>query len=254
MAQIDRELAETFTRFSPEVLGAWRDSTLRDVSPAARRRLLETAIQFDLAAADSVPLAFDAAGLPSGTGQPGIVVYGLLRVYVTSQRRQVTAQYAGPGDAFGIPALVSTPANGRLEASAQALLDTRLLLFSPATFTELANTDLTVAQATIAGLRASLCASVSLVAENVLWPLRQRVARHLLDLAVREDGEVVVPATVQTIADATGTVREVVTRLLKEMREEGLIVRRKGSLVLLDLHALHQVALGEAADVGRAHP
>jgi hypothetical protein len=28
------------------------------------------------------------------------------------------------------------------------------------------------------------------------------------------------------------------------MREDGLIERRNGSLVLLDLHALHQVAVG----------
>jgi CRP-like cAMP-binding protein len=244
MAPIDRETREDFARFGPEVLSAWSDSYLGGISAGARQELLETAIQFDLAGGDTVPLAFATPGSLAGTGQPGLVVYGLLRVYVTSQRRQVTTQYASSGDVFGIPSLPEEADGDRLEASAQALLDTRLLLFSPATFTDLVGRDLSVAQATIAGLREALCASVSLVAENVLWPLRQRVARHLLDLAVREGPDVVVPATVQTIANATGTVREVATRLLKEMREDGLIERRNGSLVLLDLHALHQVALG----------
>jgi CRP-like cAMP-binding protein len=122
------------------------------------------------------------------------------------------------------------------------LTDCRILLLSPRTFTELAESDLTVAMATIHGLRSTLCASVALVAENVLWPLRQRVARHLLDLAVRQGDRIVVVATVQTIADATGTVREVVTRLLRELREEGLIARHEGSLVLLDLAAIHNVS------------
>jgi hypothetical protein len=48
------------------------------------------------------------------------------------------------------------------------------------------------------------------MAENVLSPLRQRIARHLLDLAVQEGDEVLVPVTVQDLAHATGTVREVV--------------------------------------------
>jgi CRP-like cAMP-binding protein len=249
MAPIDRDMSEDFARFSPGVASAWSDSNLGGISTAARRELLETAIQFDLAGGESVPLAFPATGPLEGTGQPGLVVYGFLRVYVTSQLRQVTTQYASAGDVFGIPSLIGESGNSRIEASAQALHDTRLLLFSPATFTDLVGRDLSVAQATIAGLRGALIASVSLVAENVLWRLRQRVARHLLDLAVRTGPEVVVPATVQTIADATGTVREVVTRLLKEMREEGLILRRNGSLVLLDLHALHQVASGDADDL-----
>lgn len=244
MTPINPEASEDFARFGPEVLSAWSDSNLGGISADARQELLATAIQFDLAGGDSVPLVFATAGSLAGTGQPGLVVYGLLRVYVTSQRRQVTAQYASAGDVFGIPSLPEEADSDRLEASAQALLDTRLLLFSRATFADLAGRDLSVAQAIIASLQEALCASVSLVAENVLWPLRQRVARHLLDLAVREGQDVVVPATVQTIANATGTVREVATRLLREMREDGLIERRNGSLVLLDLHALHQVALG----------
>jgi CRP-like cAMP-binding protein len=133
-----------------------------------------------------------------------------------------------------------------LTAAAQALVDSTILLLSPQTFDDLAQTDLTVARVSIEGLRNSITTSVALVAENVLWPLRQRVARHLLDLAVRDGDKVVVPSTVQTIADATGTVREVVTRLLRELRNEGLIGRTQGTLTLLNLSAIHAVATGSA--------
>ncbi|WP_033313667.1 Crp/Fnr family transcriptional regulator [Streptomyces iakyrus] len=245
MAPNGRGLLDSFARFSPEVADAWRNSHFGGFSPGARQAMADTAIQFDLAGGESVPLTSTATGFPVGTCQPGLVVDGMLRVYVTSQRRQVTTRYAGPGDAFGIPTLIESNDNARIEASAQALIDTRLLLLSPATLTELVSRDLSVAQATITGLQSSLRDNLSLVAENVIWPLRQRLARHLLDLAVREGPDVVVPATVQTIADATGTVREVVFRLLKEMRESRLVERRKGPLVLLDLHALHQIAMGD---------
>lgn len=244
MAPKDRGLLDSFDRFSPEVADAWRDSNLGGVSREARQAMAATAIQLDLAGGESVPLTSAATGIPVGTCQPGLVVDGMLRVYVTSQRRQITTRYAGPGDVFGIPGLIESNDNAPIEASAQALTDTRLLLLSSATLTELVSRDLSVAQATITGLQSSLRDNLSLVAENVVWPLRQRLARHLLDLAVREGPDVVVPATVQTIADATGTVREVVFRLLKEMRESGLVERRKGPLVLLDLHALHQIAMG----------
>jgi len=173
------------------------------------------------------------------------MLVGLLRIYVSStSKRQVTTQYAGAGDVFGVPTLADGAVAAGLTASAQALVDSTALLLSPQIFAELARTDLTVAKVSIEGLRNAMCSSVALVAENVLWPLRQRVARHLLDLAVREGDKVVVPATVQTIADATGTVREVVTRLLRELRDEGLIARSDGALTLLDLRAMHAVSIG----------
>jgi hypothetical protein len=64
----------------------------------------------------------------------------------------------------------------------------------------------------------------------------------------------VVPATVQTIADATGTVREVVTRLLRELREEGLVGRHNGSLVLLDLAGIHSVSAGQRENLQNCMP
>jgi CRP/FNR family transcriptional regulator len=50
----------------------------------------------------------------------------------------------------------------------------------------------------------------------------------------------VVHATQQELADAVGTVREVVTRTLRGLREEGKVETRRDEIILLD-----PVALGD---------
>jgi CRP-like cAMP-binding protein len=215
------------------------------VSLEAAYAIARSAIELDLPGGEAVPRIFSEDERFVNVGPLGVVIRGLVRIFVLSDTRQVTIQYASDGDVFAVPLLASANGASRLTSAGQALADSRLLLFSAKTFAELAQRDLTVAGVAINGLRSALYTSISVAVENVLWPLRQRVARHLLDLGRREGREVVVPVTVQDIADATGTVREVVTRLLKEMRQEGLIDREGGKLVLRDLRGLHCVASGE---------
>ncbi|MGA5895122.1 hypothetical protein [Streptomyces venetus] len=48
--------------------------------------------QTRLSGGESVPLTSTATGISVGTCQPGLVVDGMLRVYVTSQCRQATTR------------------------------------------------------------------------------------------------------------------------------------------------------------------
>jgi biotin operon repressor len=75
--------------------------------------------------------------------------------------------------------------------------------------------------------------------------VRQRVARHLLDLAsarVREQPasdhlggrELTVQVSQQELADAVGTVREVVVRVLRELRRDGVVRTERDRIVLLE--------------------
>jgi CRP/FNR family transcriptional regulator len=70
--------------------------------------------------------------------------------------------------------------------------------------------------------------------------MRQRVARHLLDLAAqrepgRDDGtEIVVAVSQRELADAAGTVREVVVRVLRDLRQEGAIRTERDRIVILE--------------------
>jgi CRP-like cAMP-binding protein len=235
---------------SPDLEAVLAESPYGPLSAQSRAALLESAEEVRLAGGDIVPAAGTEAAPRSVHGQPGLVIEGMLRVFVRSELRQVTIQYAGRGELFGIPALRGDGGVPGIAAQAQALSDSRVLLLRPDTIEWLVVRDAAMADVMIRSLRLALYTGISLMAENVLSPLRQRVARHLLDMAVREGDDVIVPGTVRDLAHATGTVREVVTRLLKDMREHRLVGRKKGSLVLLDLPALHMIARGSDAGAG----
>jgi CRP/FNR family cyclic AMP-dependent transcriptional regulator len=71
---------------------------------------------------------------------------------------------------------------------------------------------------------------------DVLGSVRQRVVRQLLDIAAeRQRGaELVAPVTQQQLADGIGSAREVVARVLRELRKERLVTTEVGRVVLLD--------------------
>ena len=70
--------------------------------------------------------------------------------------------------------------------------------------------------------------------------VRQRVARQLLDLASTHqhdgdpNGELAVRITQQDLAEAVGTVREVVVRTLRQLRDAGAVRTERDRIVLLD--------------------
>ena len=66
--------------------------------------------------------------------------------------------------------------------------------------------------------------------------IRQRVARHLLDLAAehQQGALLIAPVTQRQVAEAVGSVREVVARALGGLRADGLVVKSPGGLVITD--------------------
>ena len=71
--------------------------------------------------------------------------------------------------------------------------------------------------------RARRRASSTEIPRGAFAPVRQRVARHLLDLASeRQHGATLfAPISQQQLAEAVGSVREVVVRVLRDLRAEG---------------------------------
>ena len=82
------------------------------------------------------------------------------------------------------------------------------------------------------------------VAANAFRTVHQRVARHVLDLAAPEEGLLVARVNQQEVADAVGSVREVVARALRELRERGLIETARDKIIVLDPLRLSQEASG----------
>lgn len=170
-----------------------------------------------------------------GEGAPHLelVVSGLVRVYVTApDGRTMTVRYCRPGAVLGMMSLF-TPGFA-MPATVQALTDAELLALSPALARRAAAVDVRVAQAFLREQSERAIGFLYEVPGSAFASVRQRVARHLLDLASEGGPELIVPVTQQQLADAVGTVREVVVRVLRDMRTAGEIRTERDRIVLLD--------------------
>jgi CRP/FNR family transcriptional regulator, cyclic AMP receptor protein len=173
-----------------------------------------------------------------------LVVRGLFRVYMSSvEGRQVTVRYARPGDVLGIAVLVGGPAN----VSVQALAASSLFRISSRALTGAAHNDARVAWALAEELNRRLYESLQQTAVNAFGSVRQRVAVHLLDLAsaqLHPDGRLVAQVSQQELADAAGSVREVVARVLRDFRVAGIVATSSDSVLILDAARLYSESGG----------
>ena len=204
--------------------------------PAATERLLAEAIRINVPAGSIVYRDEESPRLL-------VVLTGLLRIFVSSpDGRQVTVRYARSGDVAGLALVVGGPA----PMSIQAMTSSLLVALRTATVREMLASDPGVARACAEELGRQVHNLLLDVAEQAFLPVRQRLARQLLLLAVPGPGRhLVVTAGQQELADAIGSVREVVTRTLHGLQEERLIrVGRTGILVLDPLRLSDQAGLG----------
>lgn len=196
----------------------------------------------------------ERADYPSGTTvyRPGsspqvvLVVQGLVRVYLASvEGRQVTVRYARPGDVLGIAVLVGGPAN----VGVQAVEPSSLFRISSRTLIAAARRDPRVGWVIAEELNRRLYDTLEQTAVNAFGSVRQRVAAHLLDLASVQQhprGRLVARVSQQELADAAGSVREVVARVLREFRVAGIVDTAADSVVILDAARLHGESGGPA--------
>ena len=164
----------------------------------------------------------------------GVVVRGLFRVYMhTSDGRQVTVRYARPGALLGTPALIGGPA----PVFVQALTASSLYFMDVARAKRLAREDAAVAWAFAEESAQRLYDVLEELAGNTFATVRQRVVRHLLDLAASRrtsDGRLAALVNQQDLANSVGSVREVVARILHELRAASLVRTSPGRVEILD--------------------
>lgn len=164
-----------------------------------------------------------------------LVVSGLLRVYVTAlDGRTLTVRYCRPGSILGAVSLFASPFS--MPASVKALTDAGILSMSAPAIREAAERDVVLARALIDELSDRVMSFIAEIPGSAFATVRQRVARHLLDLAsVTQSGpRLMVTTSQQELADSVGSVREVVVRVLREFREEGYVETGHDGIVLLD--------------------
>jgi CRP/FNR family transcriptional regulator len=171
-----------------------------------------------------------------------LVVDGLLRVYMTSpEGRQVTVRYARARDVLGVAVIVGGP----VEVSVLTLAPTCVFAIDARVLVAAARRDGGVAWAVAQELGRRLYETLQQTAINAFGTVKQRVATHLLDLASSQpltSDRLVATVSQQDLADAVGSVREVVARVLRELRTAGIVATATDSVVILDAARLHDEA------------
>jgi CRP/FNR family transcriptional regulator len=190
-----------------------------------------------------------AAGLkPDPTKTPlALVLDGLIRVFLASEAgRQVTVRYARPGETLGFVHLFARDTGVHV----QAITAASVWSIPPQHLRALADRHaaLAVAIAEECAVRAS--DAIVELALLTFGSVRQRVARHLLDLAALQQrgGDLVAAVTQQQLADAAGTVREVVARVLKQLHQAGVTASSDEGVLILDAARLDAEATERRAE------
>lgn len=170
-----------------------------------------------------------------GEGAPHLklVVSGIVRAFVSApDGRTMTVRYCRPGALLGVMSLFTS--GFAMPASVQALVDAEVLALSPGVARRAAAHDVRVSGAFLREQSERAMSFLYEVPGSAFATVRQRVARHLLDLASDGAPELVVSVTQQQLAEAVGTVREVVVRVLRELRTAGVIRTERNRIVIVD--------------------
>src|SRR5215208_3554047 len=151
--------------------------------------------------ADALPVELPAGGTiyrDENAARVVLVVSGLVRVFLSApDGRTLTIRYARAGELLGIPTIVGGP----VPVSVELVTEARLLMLNAGLLRHLGQTEPAVG-----------------------WMLAREVTRHLLDLASgQHDGRLIAPVTQQGLAEAVGSARPAVAKVIAELRKLGLV-------------------------------
>jgi|ERR1700694_904379 len=177
---------------------------------------------------------------PGSAGRPGVVVSGVVRAYIAVEDgRQASVKYARPGDEIGLggPFMQDSP------LGLQAFGETTILYFDARAFERQLATDITLARLVAERLGRALTRASTAARGFAFGRVRQRVAAELIALASLDaHGRLVAGVTQQGLAEAVGSVRDVVARSLAELSAAGLVLTSRSKVVIMDEDALRQEA------------
>lgn len=226
---------------SADVRSAIAASHLARLPERARSELLQ----------DGVELSVPSGAVMHRDGDTAahleLVLSGVVRVFVRApDGRTMTVRYCRPGALIGAVSLFAH--DFVMPATTQALMPVRMLRLSPGVARRAAATDVEVAQVMLEELSERVVRFIYEIPGSAFSSVRQRAARHLLDLASehlpvgasKQAQELVAPVSQRELADAVGTAREVVVRVLRELRRAGLVRTDRDGIVIVDPDRLIQ--------------
>jgi CRP/FNR family transcriptional regulator len=213
------------------------------------RELCELYPAFESMGGPSLAAALERAEvlhLPAGTpvfgeGSPcrqfPLVLSGSIRVAKCSDGRELQLYRVAPGESC---VLTTSCLVGNREYPATGVVerDARVLVLPRPVFDELMNVHAPFRQYVFSLFAERLAEMMALVEAVAFHKLDRRVASALLG-----HGRVV-NLTHQQVADEVGSVREIVTRVLRGFADQGLVRSGRGAIEVLDAAGLRRIAEG----------
>lgn len=183
-------------------------------------------------------------------GEPSAGFYllcrGKARIFRTAaDGREQTFRLVGAGDTFNeVPIFDGAPN----PATVETIEPSEVILIPSESLVRTIRRQPEVGMALLRHFARRLRSFTELVEQISLQTVQGRLARYLYQLAreegVRTEEGIVVPRTItqQDLASLVGSVREVVSRTLKVMSEDGIVEVRRKDIVIRDLKALRRLA------------
>jgi CRP/FNR family cyclic AMP-dependent transcriptional regulator len=224
---------------SPAALAAWSKSFLAGQDPEVRDALL----------GDSRVATYPAGAIISAGGtdyKVALVHSGQVRAKVTSwDGREVVTRYITAGQFTALPAMLTDGAPSTVEAVTAC----EVTIFNANTFRRLLRTRADLCYQVAVYLAESTYEAVLNLEENLFGSVQQRVSKHLLEMATPTVNGLVVQADQTDLANAIGSVREVVSRALKKLEDAGAIRRYRRQIWIEDASLLRTFASSGAEQV-----
>jgi CRP/FNR family cyclic AMP-dependent transcriptional regulator len=213
------------------------------LSDSNRRRLVAGSKRTDYRAGDVPHYA-------GGSQSAVIVEHGLVRVFWNDpDGKQATTAFISGGELVGGTTLMGEQWAG---ASVQAVVDTTLLWLDVEAARRAAATEIDVSSAVATHLAAQVKNLSTTIAVRSLGSVSQRLAFDILERACRrqlESRRLEARATHSDLAYSIGSSREVVSRVLKDLRVAGIVETLPGMVRVIDPARLAGIVRGFESQV-----
>ncbi len=162
-----------------------------------------------------------------------IIVVGKVKVFLNDENdKEVILNMLGPGEYFGELAIFSEE---KRSASVMAVQKSTFCIISKQNFRKILDQHPDI----IFGMAKNLTSRVRLLSDNIktlaLLDVYGRVAKTLLDLAVSQDGRLIIEdkPTQQELANRVGASREMVSRILRDLAK-GSYIKLQGKQIVIN--------------------
>jgi len=171
-----------------------------------------------------------------------VILAGRAKVVIDDgDGREVTLTVIGANEFFGEMSLIDDKPRS---ASVEAVDQCEVLYVSKAAFMTCLKDNFEVAMMILRSVVSRLREADRKIASLALMDVHGRVARLIMDLAREVDDTWVVDTGSEEMARMVGASREMVSRVLKEMRDNGLIRRDKRKIIVLDRTSMVRQSAG----------